>query len=186
MLAIKSKKKVVPKNRNAADRTDTSSIIVNKDEAAIFFGVSTEAVSRWIVRGCPVIKRGGKGVEWLFNLSELARWYVKGRDGVEDDPDKMSPDKRLKHYQAEKEKDELFRSRKSLIPAEEVRIAMADLVTTTVSVFDTLVDVLERDADLNGHALTRAQQVADSLRLDLYHRFHPEQDDVRICKPDTP
>lgn len=38
------------------------------------FGVSLPTVDSWVRSGCPVVKKGGRGVEWQFDTAEVAEW----------------------------------------------------------------------------------------------------------------
>lgn len=46
----------------------------NRAGLADIFGVSLPTVDAWVRAGCPVVQRGGRGVEWTFNSAEVARW----------------------------------------------------------------------------------------------------------------
>lgn len=38
------------------------------------FGVSMPTVDSWVRAGCPVVKRGSRGVEWQFDTAEVIKW----------------------------------------------------------------------------------------------------------------
>lgn len=47
---------------------------VNRTGLADCFGVALPTVDNWVRAGCPVVERGSRGVEWVFNTSEVAKW----------------------------------------------------------------------------------------------------------------
>lgn len=48
----------------------------NSVEAAEFFDVRPGTIREWTSRGCPYLKRGGKGIEWHFDSAALIRWRI--------------------------------------------------------------------------------------------------------------
>jgi len=46
----------------------------NRKEIADIMGVSLPTIDSWIKRGCPFVTRGGKGKEWLFNITSVIKW----------------------------------------------------------------------------------------------------------------
>lgn len=46
----------------------------NQTDLADIHGCSLPTIRAWVRRGCPVIHRGGKGREWLFNTADVAQW----------------------------------------------------------------------------------------------------------------
>lgn len=47
---------------------------VNRTELAELHDVSLPTVSAWVRKGCPVIERGGKGKQWIFDSAAVATW----------------------------------------------------------------------------------------------------------------
>lgn len=47
---------------------------VNRNELAGVFGCSLPTVDAWVRAGCPVVQRGSKGVPWIFNTADVAKW----------------------------------------------------------------------------------------------------------------
>ena len=47
---------------------------VNQTGLADTFGVSLPTVRAWVRRGCPVVQRGAKGKQWVFNTADVAQW----------------------------------------------------------------------------------------------------------------
>lgn len=49
-------------------------MIANRAQLAEMFGVSLPTVDRWVTSGCPVVQRGGRGVEWKFDTAAVSKW----------------------------------------------------------------------------------------------------------------
>ncbi len=47
---------------------------VNRGGIADLLGVSATTVDAWVRAGCPVVQRGSRGIEWVFNTADVARW----------------------------------------------------------------------------------------------------------------
>lgn len=47
---------------------------VNRTQLAEINGVSMPTVDGWVRAGCPVVQRGSRGVEWVFDTADVARW----------------------------------------------------------------------------------------------------------------
>lgn len=47
---------------------------VSRQGAADIFGVSLPTIDNWVRAGCPYDKKGGRGQEWQFNTSNIAKW----------------------------------------------------------------------------------------------------------------
>jgi len=52
-------------------------LTANKRETAQFFGVTTQALDRWIDAGCPVLDRDTHGDVAKLDLSDVAKWRVQ-------------------------------------------------------------------------------------------------------------
>lgn len=146
----------VPANRTA-----------NKAGVAEWFGVSITSVDRWVLRGCPFVQKGERGVSWVFDLLAVAEWKFGRQEGTVD-PSGMTPKDRLDHYRAERERLKLEQETGSLIPAAEVESVTAEAMKTLAQTLDTLPDVLERDAGLSGETVQIVQRVIDAARESMY------------------
>lgn len=47
---------------------------VNRTGVADIFGVAVNTVDAWVRAGCPVVQKGSRGREWVFNTSDVAKW----------------------------------------------------------------------------------------------------------------
>ncbi len=53
--------------------------IVGKDTLASIMDVTITSVERWIRDGMPVIQRGDKLQEWIFDLNKVKQWKTDNR-----------------------------------------------------------------------------------------------------------
>ena len=53
--------------------------VLNRAETAEHLGVSEPTLDRWVRDGCPFNQRGGRGVEWQFDLPVVVRWWGNRR-----------------------------------------------------------------------------------------------------------
>ncbi len=144
---------------------------VNKAMCAEFFEVSLPTIEAWIRRGCPVIKKGDRGIPWTLDLLEVIRWRFEEDRAQHTDPEKMPPDRRLKHYQAEKARDELIESRKLLIPAPEVLSGTAHLIGKIVEITADLPQRLDREAQIGPHGIDVVERLLTLMRKDLHEKL---------------
>lgn len=50
-------------------------MIVNREQLSQAMGISLPTVNTWVRDGCPVKRRGTKGVSWEFVLSDVVAWW---------------------------------------------------------------------------------------------------------------
>lgn len=50
--------------------------IVTRAGLAEVFGVALPTVDGWVRQGCPVLKRGGRGVQWEFDVAAVTTWRI--------------------------------------------------------------------------------------------------------------
>lgn len=50
---------------------------LNRSGLAEHLGVSLPTVDRYVKDGMPVVTRGGRGIEWSFDLADVIRWYAQ-------------------------------------------------------------------------------------------------------------
>lgn len=62
---------------------------LNRAEVARHLGVSLPTIDRWVKDGMPVVTRGSRGVEWVFDLPEVIRWKL---DQAKKDASAVIPD----------------------------------------------------------------------------------------------
>jgi terminase small subunit / prophage DNA-packing protein len=62
---------------------------LNRAGLAEHLAVSLPTIDRWVKDGMPVVTRGSRGVEWVFDLAEVIRWRIERAtaDATADAPD---------------------------------------------------------------------------------------------------
>lgn len=51
--------------------------LVSRAELADFMGKTPPTIDRWVVRGCPVAKEGGRGRAYQFNTADVNEWLLQ-------------------------------------------------------------------------------------------------------------
>lgn len=160
MKIVASKSNEVPESR-----------LANKAEVAAWFDVSLPTIEAWIRRGCPVIRRGAKGISWQIDLMAAMRWRFFPEEEEEEgkfNPDDLPPKDRKDWYDGEKKKRDLQIQDKELYIAHEHDREVSRVFKAIATGLETLPDMLERDAGLDGHQLAPVFKVVDQLREQLY------------------
>jgi len=146
--------------------------LANKAEAAEWFGVSIPSIDAWLRRGCPYVTRGERGTQWRLDLLDVAKWkFGASTEEQSEDPEKMSPKDRLDWYKGTRERTRHLEESGELVRAVDYEIALASALKTVAVTLESLPDVLERDAGIDGVAVERAQIVIDRVREDLHSRM---------------
>lgn len=50
---------------------------LNRSGLAEHMGVSLPTIDRWVKDGMPVVQRGARGIEWVFDLADVISWYAR-------------------------------------------------------------------------------------------------------------
>lgn len=87
------------------------------------------------------------------------------------DPDQMTPKDRLDHFRAERERTKHMEEAGQLIRAADYERALSSALKIVAVTLESLPDVLERDAGIDGAAVERCQIVIDRVREDLYRQL---------------
>jgi phage terminase Nu1 subunit (DNA packaging protein) len=53
------------------------SVHLNRSSLAEYIGVSPPTIDRMVKQGAPVVQRGSRGVEWIFDSAEVIRWQIE-------------------------------------------------------------------------------------------------------------
>lgn len=166
----------------------------NLEETARFFSLSVPTMKSWVERGCPVVKRGGNGVAWEFDLRAVADW-VDGwrRQETEDAENRATRDAQLKlellggdvlpdpvgsggvlsskaraeALKAELDKVKLGQLRRDLVRADEVRDDLAQILATVRDRLLVLPDDLGRRFGLSHDQVEEAEEMMHDLLNDL-------------------
>lgn len=118
----------------------------NKAEVAEFFDVSLPAVDGWVRRGCPILQKGSRGVPWVFDLLEVARWRFGGEEGPDEDldPRRLPPKERKDWIQSEREWHKHLLERREVIPKAEIRQVVATAFAAFAQDARAIPDHMER------------------------------------------
>ena len=144
----------------------------NRAETAEFFGVNLTTVDQWVRKDCPVVQRGSRGIAWEFDLLQVAEWrYAGKKPGDPENPDTLSPKDRLDYYRGEREKTRHLQECGELMTVENYRSRLASALKLVAITIETLPDVLERDAGIDGLAVERCIVVCDRVRESLYQKL---------------
>lgn len=57
-----------------ATKPNAGGSTVTRTGLAEVFGVSFPTVDTWVRQGCPVLRRGSRGVEWAFDTAAVIKW----------------------------------------------------------------------------------------------------------------
>lgn len=101
---------------------------LNRAGLAEHLGVSLPTIDRWGKEGMPVVQRGSRGVEWVFDLAEVIRWRVDraAKDAASDAPDGLEEiEKRTAAAKMLKAELELAQARGDVAPIREFERAQA-------------------------------------------------------------
>jgi phage terminase Nu1 subunit (DNA packaging protein) len=66
-------------------------VLHTRQQTADTIGVDVKTLDRWVKDGCPVARRGGRGVEWGFSIPDVVRWWGDRRaaEAAADEPDDL-------------------------------------------------------------------------------------------------
>lgn len=97
----------------------------NRTQVAAIFGVSLPTVDTWVRAGCPIVKRGSRGVGSEFNTAEVAKWLtdraVAAAVGTPDEMDEAALDRGIKRAKLEAAELELAKAKGLVAPIEDFR-----------------------------------------------------------------
>lgn len=102
---------------------------VSRSGLAEYAGVALTTVDRWVKDGCPVVQRGGRGVEWKFNTAEVRLWEKQRDREVAGGSNDESPTEELKRRKLLAEtrliEMELERKAKAIAPVWQMHRVMS-------------------------------------------------------------
>ena len=151
--------------------------IGSKAACAEFFDVSLPTVEAWIRRGMPVVQRGSKGLAWVIDLLDAARWRFAGpTDASGADPDSLSPQDRKAWYEGETKRRDLQIKDSELIPAGDVERVIATAFAAISSDIRAIPDNLERQYGISG-------EVAESVEALLHDAMDAMADRLSQLAP---
>lgn len=103
---------------------------LNRSGLAEHMGISLPTVDRWVKDGMPVVTRGARGVEWVFDLSDVIRWHVdrKVEAASGEVNDLQEIEKRTAKAKMESAELDLAKKRGEVAPIAEFERAQAGLM----------------------------------------------------------
>lgn len=146
------------------------------DQTASFFEVSTVTVNAWIKAGCPVVTKGGPGTPYELDLEAVANWKnaraaeeadaalaqaerdqqlkleLLGDDALSVDPNApatLTKSEQRAALEAEVARVKLAAMRRELIPAFEVKLALAQILGELRDRLRTLADDVAAEQGLD-------------------------------------
>jgi phage terminase Nu1 subunit (DNA packaging protein) len=91
----------------------------NRAQLAEFWGVALTTIDIWIRRGCPVIRRGSRGVPAVFDILAVAEWrYAAKTAAVVSNPEDLEPRDRRDWYAGEEIRLRTENNRQRLMAAD--------------------------------------------------------------------
>lgn len=105
---------------------------LNRSGIAEHMGVSLPTIDRWAKEGMPVVQRGGRGIEWVYDLADVISWHVQRKveaaGGATDDLAEI--EKRTARAKMEQAELGLAQSRGLVAPIAEFERVQASMMAT--------------------------------------------------------
>ncbi len=105
---------------------------LNRSGLAEHMGVSLPTVDRWVKSGAPVVRRGSRGVEWSFDLTDVISWYAErtadARAGAVDDIEEI--ERRTARAKMERAELELAIAKSEVAPVSEFERAQSAIMAS--------------------------------------------------------
>lgn len=160
--------------------------VLNKREAAEFFGVSAPTLDAWTRMGMPALTEGTNGREWEFRASAIWAWKCARDDGERirseeaaeairvmrlkllggasgDSEMSLPAEERRKLYAVQNEHMRMLTAAGDLIRRDDVADGFAELMGLFRDGIGALPDALEREAGLDAKAVALAITAGDAL-----------------------
>lgn len=131
-----------------------------------------------------VVPAGKKGGYPVYKVKDAARAILAPEmgmpaEGAGADPDSLpSAFERKAWFQSENYRVQLEKELRHLVPDHDHAREMSRLAKSVASALESLPDLLERDAGIEGEALDVVQRVVDELRERAYRDYVGDDDDV--------
>lgn len=101
---------------------------VNRTGLAAVHGVSMPTVDAWVRAGCPVVRKGGRGLEWEFDPAAVFKWRMERAlaEREKNQPDDMETIERRKALALAMEAElRLAKAKEEVAPVAEFERAWA-------------------------------------------------------------
>lgn len=102
--------------------------LVSRGDLADLMGVTPPTIDRWVVRGCPVAKEGGRGRAYQFNTADIKEWLLQEeRNSLRSTEDASENELMRRELAAKTELAELklAREKREVAPVSELTRAMS-------------------------------------------------------------
>lgn len=122
---------------------------------------------------------GKKGNAPVYHLHEaMQAVFAQQTVSVSEqhDPNKLVPKDRLDWFKSETERVKFQREVKELIPTDEVRDGLAEVLKRVASFFDSLPDKMERKRLFSREQLEELESACDAFRVQLYNELREIED----------
>jgi len=151
--------------------------IFNKSDTATFFGVSVQAITGWVNRGCP--NEGKKGRVLNFYLPDVVAWLDERNQPDEDEVfDGLILDEeraRLASAQADGQELKNKVTRRELAPVQLLQFALDDvagqinstLESVPLKVKKLIPKLTSTELNLIKREIVRAQNAASKVQIDF-------------------
>ena len=150
-------------NNSAEIETLSDGIRLSITGLASEFGFSRETVKNRINK-CNVKPDGRRRGNPVYRLRDCIVPITDRENGEVKDPKKLPPMERRAWYASEKDRQITEEKDGMLIPVEDHRKSLAEVIQSTVQVLETLPDVLERDCGLPADQIDMVEKIIDSER----------------------
>lgn len=104
----------------------------------------------------------------LLAVREYVRYLHQNNEPTSKDPEEMLPKERLDWYRGTRERTNHLKEIGELVPAVEFERALAKALKTLAAQLETLPEIIERQAGLDGAAIDRVIVAVDAMRQKLY------------------
>ncbi len=150
----------------------TDGLSVSLSTLAREFGMARETCKKRLQQAGVASSGKHKGHD-IFRIGAAARAILAPEieNAREEDPEKMSPKDRLDWYRGARERTKHMEECGDLMRAADFETALASAIKTIAVTLESLPDVMERDAGIDGAAVERCQVVVDRMREDLHKRL---------------
>lgn len=104
-------------------------LTLNRTEMADYLGIGMPTLDDWVRRGCPVVRRGGRGRAWAFNSADVLAWRESDirAEAQASTADATVEELRRRKLRAETEQAELdlAKAKAQVVPIEQFDRALA-------------------------------------------------------------
>ena len=151
-----------------------SYVVATLEEVAEFFGVTRQAVQQWKLSGDPMPFRAGE-----YDLSKIAQWFRRQRDGSNLSEELKAADIRLKTVQAQQKELDLEIQKGELIPLADVERWAATALIEMREIIMTLPETIATSTppDMREFVRTEVDENCRDALLMLQRRLEENVDD---------